>query len=67
MWASLQSIAGADWGAQAQATSSDTMGQMDHALANIVNMLYGSRNGLEELHNSDLHRGECETEMTAQW
>ncbi len=46
MWASSQNIAGAGWSGQAQTTSYDTMGQTDQAFRNIVNMLYGVRDGL---------------------
>ncbi len=46
MWASSQNIAGAGWTGSAQATSYDTMGQMDQAFRNIVNMLHGVRDGL---------------------
>jgi WXG100 family type VII secretion target len=46
MWASSQSIAGAGWSGSAQATSYDTMGQMNQAFRNIVNMLQGVRDGL---------------------
>ena len=46
MWASSQNIAGAGWSGQAQATSYDTMGQMNQAFRNIVNMLHGVRDGL---------------------
>jgi WXG100 family type VII secretion target len=46
MWASTQNIAGAGWSGQAQATSYDTMGQMNQAFTNIVNMLHGVRDGL---------------------
>jgi WXG100 family type VII secretion target len=46
MWASSESIAGAGWSGTAQATSYDTMGQMNQAFANIVNMLHGVRDGL---------------------
>jgi len=46
MWASSQNIAGAGWSGTAQAASYDTMGQMNHALSNIVNMLHGVRDGL---------------------
>ena len=34
------------WSGQAQATSYDTMGQMNQAFRNIVNMLHGVRDGL---------------------
>jgi len=44
MWASSQNIAGAGW--TAQSTSYDTMGQMNQAFRNIVNMLHGVRDGL---------------------
>ena len=46
MWASSTNIAGAGWSGQAQATSYDTMGQMNQAFTNIVNMLHGVRDGL---------------------
>jgi WXG100 family type VII secretion target len=46
MWASSQNIAGAGWSGTAQATSLDTMGQMNQAFRNIVNMLHGVRDGL---------------------
>ncbi len=46
MWASSQNIAGAGWSGTAQATSYDTMGQMNTAFRNIVNMLHGVRDGL---------------------
>ena len=46
MWASSMNIAGAGWSGQAQATSYDTMGQMNQAFNNIVNMLHSVRDGL---------------------
>jgi WXG100 family type VII secretion target len=46
MWASSQNIAGASWSGSAQATSYDTMGQVNQAFRNIVNMLHGVRDGL---------------------
>jgi WXG100 family type VII secretion target len=46
MWASSTNIAGAGWGGAAQATSYDTMGQMNVAFRNIVEMLHGVRDGL---------------------
>ncbi|MGE2818222.1 WXG100 family type VII secretion target [Mycobacterium heidelbergense] len=46
MWASSQNIAGAGWSGTAQATSLDTMGQMNQAFRNIVNMLHGVSDGL---------------------
>ena len=46
MWASSQNIAGAGWSGSAQATSYHTVGQMNQAFRNIVNMLHGVRNGL---------------------
>jgi WXG100 family type VII secretion target len=46
MWASTQSIAGAGWSGTAQLASYDTMGQMNQAFNNIVNMLHGVRDGL---------------------
>ena len=45
-WASSQNIAGAGWSGAAQATSYDTVGQMNQAFRNIVNMLQGVRDGL---------------------
>jgi WXG100 family type VII secretion target len=45
MWAS-QNIAGADWSGTARATSHDTMGQMNQAFNNIVNVLHGVCAGL---------------------
>ena len=47
MWASSQNIAGAGWSGTAQMTSYDTMGQMNQAFRNIVNMLHGVRDGLD--------------------
>ena len=46
MWASSQNIAGAGWSGMASATSLDTMGQMNTAFRNIVNMLHGVRDGM---------------------
>jgi WXG100 family type VII secretion target len=46
MWASSQNIAGAGWSGQAQVSSHDTMGQMNQAFRNIVNMLHGVRDGM---------------------
>ncbi len=46
MWASSLNIAGAGWSGTAQATSYDTMGQMNQAFSNIVNMLHEVRDGL---------------------
>jgi WXG100 family type VII secretion target len=46
MWASSVNIAGAGWSGSAQSTSYDTMGQMNQAFRNIVNMLHGVRDGL---------------------
>jgi WXG100 family type VII secretion target len=46
MWASSVNIAGAGWSGTAQSTSYDTMGQMNQAFRNIVNMLHGVRDGL---------------------
>ncbi|WP_375485468.1 WXG100 family type VII secretion target [uncultured Mycobacterium sp.] len=46
MWASSQNIAGAGWSGIAQLSSYDTMGQMNQAFRNIVNMLGGVRDGL---------------------
>ncbi len=41
MWASAQNISGAGWSGMAEATSLDTMTQMNQAFRNIVNMLHG--------------------------
>jgi len=46
MWASSMNISGAGWSGMAEATSYDTMGQMNQAFRNIVNMLHGVRDGL---------------------
>ena len=46
MWASSQNISGAGWSGTAEATSLDTMSQMNQAFRNIVNMLHGVRDGL---------------------
>jgi WXG100 family type VII secretion target len=46
MFASSQNISGAGWSGLAEATSLDTMGQMNQAFRNIVNMLHGVRDGL---------------------
>ena len=46
MWASSMNIAGAGWSGTAQATSYDTMGQMNQAFRNIVDMLHGVRDGM---------------------
>src|ERR1700740_3722885 len=46
MWASSMNIAGAGWSGQAQATSYDTMGQMNQAFRTMMNMLHGVRAGL---------------------
>src|ERR1700747_326813 len=46
MWASSANIAGAGWRGTAQVPSYDTMGQMDTAFRNIVNLLHGVRDGL---------------------
>jgi len=46
MWASSQNISGAGWSGSAEATSYDTMSQMNQAFHNIVSMLEGVRDGL---------------------
>lgn len=46
MWASSQNISGAGWSGLAEATSLDTMGQINTAFRNIVNMLHSVRDGL---------------------
>jgi len=43
---SSQNISGAGWSGTAEATAYDTMGQMNQAFRNIVNMLRGLRDGL---------------------
>lgn len=45
MWASSQNISGAGWSGLAEATSLDTMTQMNQAFRNIVNMLHGGGTG----------------------
>ncbi|ORX07197.1 peptidase M22 [Mycolicibacillus trivialis] len=46
MFMSSQNISGAGWSGIAERTSLDTMGQMQAAFRNIVNMLHGVRDGL---------------------
>ncbi|MEO6793171.1 MAG: WXG100 family type VII secretion target [Mycobacterium sp.] len=46
MFASSTNISGAGWGGLAEKTSMNTMGQMQTAFRNIVNMLHGVRDGL---------------------
>ena len=46
MWASSQNISGTSWSGMASATSYNTMGQMNQAFHNIVNMLQNVRDGL---------------------
>jgi WXG100 family type VII secretion target len=46
MWASSTNISGAGWGGAAEATSYDTMGQMQSAFRNIITMLHEVRDGL---------------------
>jgi WXG100 family type VII secretion target len=46
MWASSEKISGAGWSGSAEATSYNTMGQINQALRNIVSMLHGVRYGL---------------------
>jgi WXG100 family type VII secretion target len=46
MWASSQNIAGNGWSGTAQATSYNTVDQMNQAFRNIVTMLHGVRDGL---------------------
>jgi WXG100 family type VII secretion target len=46
MWSSSVNISGAGWSGTAQATSYDTMGQMNQAFRNIVNMLHNVRDGM---------------------
>ena len=46
MMASSENISGAGWTGLAERTSYDTMGQMQTAFRNIVNMLHGVRDGL---------------------
>ena len=45
MWMSSMNI-GPSWSGQAAMTSYDTVGQMNQAFRNIVNMLHGVRDGL---------------------
>src|SRR5271155_766946 len=61
MWASSQNIAGASWSGTAQMTSYDTMGQMNQAFRNIVNMLHGVRDGLVRDANNYEQQEQCET------
>ncbi len=57
MWASAQNISGAGWSGMAEATSLDTMTQMNQAFRNIVNMLHGVRDGLvRDANNYDPRR-----------
>ncbi len=57
MWASAQNISGAGWSGMAEATSLDTMTQMNQAFRNIVNMLHGVRDGLvRDANNYDRSR-----------
>nr|WP_034166604.1 WXG100 family type VII secretion target [Mycobacterium tuberculosis] len=53
MWASAQNISGAGWSGMAEATSLDTMTQMNQAFRNIVNMLHGVRCLLYTLDDAD--------------
>jgi WXG100 family type VII secretion target len=46
MQASSQNISGSGWSGLAEATSFDTMGQMNQAFRNITNMLHSVRDGL---------------------
>ena len=46
MWASSQNISGSSWSGTAEATSYDTMAQMNQAFLNITNMLHSVRDGL---------------------
>jgi WXG100 family type VII secretion target len=46
MWASSQNVAGAGLSGTGQVTSHDTMGQINQAFRNIVDMLHGVRDGL---------------------
>ena len=46
MMASSQNISGSGWSGMAEATSFDTMGQMNQAFRNITNMLHSVRDGL---------------------
>lgn len=48
MWASSKRIAGVGWSGTAQATSSDTMGQINKAFRNVVNLLHGVRDNYEQ-------------------
>jgi WXG100 family type VII secretion target len=56
MWPSSQNIAGADLSGTAQATSYDTMRQMNQAFNNIVNVLHGLCAGLiRDANNYEQH------------
>lgn len=46
MWASSQNISGAGWSGAAEASSYDSISQMNQAFRNIVTMLHGVRAGL---------------------
>jgi WXG100 family type VII secretion target len=46
MWASSQNTSGSGWSGAAEATSYDTIGQMNQAFRNIVSMLLEVRYGL---------------------
>ena len=65
MWASSQNIAGAGWSGSAQATSYDTMGQMNQAFRNIVNMLHGVRDGLIRDANNYEHKSRPRSRSSA--
>lgn len=54
MWASSTNISGAGWGGTAEMKSYETMGQMQSAFRNIINMLHDVRDGL----NRDANRYE---------
>ncbi len=73
MWASAQNISGAGWSGMAEATSLDTMAQMNQAFRNIVNMLHGvllaaaaAWDGLaEELGSAAVSFGQVTSGLTA--
>ncbi|MCV7341472.1 hypothetical protein MHAE_19271 [Mycobacterium haemophilum DSM 44634] len=56
MWAWSLNIAGAGWSGTAQAISYDTIGRMDQAFRNIVNMLHGVRDELARDANNYEHQ-----------
>src|SRR5262249_40565217 len=65
MWASSLNIAGAGWSGAAQAASHRTLGQMDQAFRNIVNMLHGVRDGLNRDANNYEHQEQTSQQTLA--